>query len=623
MFRKLKKILPVALLLCAFALPALAQNGLAIDPEVCLGCHGDTINGDAFAASVHGKNACTSCHVEASNLEAHEAGKIIPGKVDCTRCHKNITSQFITSVHYENGLSCTDCHSNIHSITPWKDDKRKVVAKCTQCHDSKKIYRNSIHGKAVFAGNQDAAACNDCHGLHAIKNLGNPKSFTFREFHTQVCLKCHADKAMMKRNDVTTVAVQTYMESYHGRNYRLGFPQLVAGCADCHTAHDILPVNNPDSSINPANLVKTCGQCHKHASPLFVEFHPHGDKTNEAKFPIMFWTFVGMSGLLVGVFAVFWVHTLLWMFRGFVENRQKKMELIVKESRGEGPPEIHGAHLIYHRFYWRHTFLHFLVIISFLGLALTGLPLKFADQPWARVMMDFYGGTHIAGLIHRGCAIITFFYFGSAILMSIHFLFFRKDVEGNWLQRLFGPDSLCPNLRDIKDIAGMFRWFLFLGPKPSFERWTYWEKFDFLAVFWGMFAIGGSGLMLWFPTFFGSFLPGWMFNVATIIHSDEALLATGFIFTVHFFNTHGRPEKFPMDFVIFNGELTKEEFIEERADQWKRYEEAGVTENFRKARPSRILYDFFVKGFGFLALFTGIGLLLMMVLAFLIGGHKF
>ena len=95
-----------------------------------------------------------------------------------------------------------------------------------------------------------------------------------------------------------------------------------------------------------------------------------------------------------------------------------------------------------------------------------------------------------------------------------------------------------------------------------------------------MFAIGGSGLMLWFPEMFGSFLPGWVFNVATIIHSDEALLATGFIFTVHFFNTHGRPEKFPMDFVIFNGELPKEEFIEERGDQWKRYEDQGITEDF-------------------------------------------
>jgi hypothetical protein len=613
-----RPILTLCFLLFTFVSPALAANGLVAAPETCLECHGEVVSAKDFATSIHGQNGCTSCHVEASNLEAHEEGKVIPGKVDCTRCHKNVASQFITSVHYENGLSCSDCHSNIHTIAPWKGDKRNVVAKCTQCHDDKKVYRNSIHGKAVFAGNQDAAACNDCHGLHAIKNLGNAKSFTNREFHTQVCLKCHADKEMMKRNGVTTVAVQTYMESYHGKNYRLGFPQLVAGCADCHTAHDVLPVDNPKSSINPDNRVKTCQQCHQTATPLFTKFYPHGEHSDRAKFPILFWTFVSMSGLLAGTFAVFWVHTLLWMFRGFVENREKKRALMVSEA----PHEIPGAHQIYRRFYPRHVLLHLLVIISFLGLALTGLPLKFADQHWAMVLMDFYGGTHKAGLIHRACAGITFVYFGSAILMSIHFLFIRKDIKGNWLQRLFGPDSLCPNLRDIKDIVGMVRWFLFLGPKPSFERWTYWEKFDFLAVFWGMFAIGGSGLMLWFPTFFGSFLPGWMFNVATIIHSDEALLATGFIFTVHFFNTHGRPEKFPMDFVIFNGEMTKEEFIEERGDQWKRYEEAGVTEDYRKSRPSRILYDFFVKGFGFLALFTGISLLLLMLYAYLAGGHN-
>jgi hypothetical protein len=166
----------------------------------------------------------------------------------------------------------------------------------------------------------------------------------------------------------------------------------------------------------------------------------------------------------------------------------------------------------------------------------------------------------------------------------------------------------------------MMRWFLFKGPKPSFERWTYWEKFDFFAVFWGMFAIGGSGLMLWFPEFFGRFLPGWMFNVATIVHSDEALLATGFIFTVHFFNTHGRPEKFPMDFVIFNGQISKGDLIEERNDQWKRYEESGATEQFRVSKPSGVLYDFLLKGFGFLALLTGIIMLVLMIFSFLASG---
>ena len=137
-----------------------------------------------------------------------------------------------------------------------------------------------------------------------------------------------------------------------------------------------------------------------------------------------------------------------------------------------------------------------------------------------------------------------------------------------------------------------------------------------------MFAIGGSGLMLWFPEFFGYFLPGWMFNVATIIHSDEALLATGFIFTVHFYNTHGRPEKFPMDFVIFNGQMAKEEFIEERGDQWRRYEEEGTTEEYVCKKVSGPFYDFCLKTFGYLALFTGIACLLLMIFAFMAGsGH--
>jgi cytochrome b subunit of formate dehydrogenase len=390
----------------------------------------------------------------------------------------------------------------------------------------------------------------------------------------------------------------------------------VAGCADCHSAHAVLPAKDPNSTVNPKNLVMTCAACHKKATPLFAEYYPHGEHKDRKNYPILFWTFVSMTGLLTSTFAVFWLHTLLWMFRGFVENRQREEALM----EGHLPHAIPGAHKQYRRFNWKHITLHVMVITSFLGLSLTGLPLKFSDQAWAMTLMNAYGGTAAAAFIHRVCAVVTFLYFAGAILMSFHFLFISKNVPGNFIQRLFGPDSLCPNLRDLKDVTGMVRWFLFRGPKPAFDRWTYWEKFDFLAVFWGMFAIGGSGLMLWFPEFFGMFLPGWVFNVATIIHSDEALLATGFIFTVHFFNTHGRPEKFPMDFVIFNGQMTKEEFIEERGDQWQRYEERGITEQFKVERTSGVLYDFLFKGFGFTALFIGISLLLMMVYAFVGGG---
>jgi predicted CXXCH cytochrome family protein len=610
------RLIPLMLLLAA-SFPAAAEQGMAIDPATCLGCHSNKVSAAAFAASVHGKNACTSCHVEITDIARHMRGETKVHKVACERCHKKENAEHYNSVHVQKNVRCADCHTDIHTHQYWKKDKRIAVAKCIQCHDKESVYRQSVHGKAVAAGNQDSAACPDCHNLHEIKPLGVKGSHEEREFHSKVCMKCHADEKMMKRNNVATVAVQSYLDSYHGKNYRLGFPEKVAGCADCHTGHSVLPKSDPNSTLNPKNLVAMCAECHPKATVSFAKFYAHGEHNDREHYPILYFTFLAMTGLLVGTFGVFWIHTLLWMFRGFVENREKQALL----EQGHVEHAIPEGHKQYRRFSRRHIFLHLLVIISFLGLSLTGLPLKFSDQGWAKILMQLYGSAANAAFVHRICAGITFVYFASAIVLSFHFLFLRKDLKGNCLQRLFGPESLCPNFRDIRDVIGMVRWFFFKGEKPTFERWTYWEKFDFIAVFWGMFAIGGSGLMLWFPEFFGLFLPGWAFNVATIVHSDEALLATGFIFTVHFFNTHGRPEKFPMDFVIFNGQISKHEFIEERGDQWKRYEEDGITEKFAAKKSSGVVYDFLFKTFGFTALFTGIFLLILMIFAFAGGKH--
>ena len=593
-------------------------DGVSINPEECLKCHDNVATMKTFSQSVHGQNGCTSCHLEITDLKRHEDGEQMPGDVKCVRCHKKETNEHYSSVHMLNDIKCFECHTDIHVHQPWQGDKAKVVATCSNCHDLADTYMASFHGKAVLDGNPDSAACNDCHNLHEIQPIGEEASKENKEFHTKVCLKCHADDEMMERNGITKIAVKTYLDSYHGKNYRLGFPEKAAGCSDCHTSHAILPPQDVRSSINPANLVKTCGACHPKATVPFTEYYAHADMTDSAEYPVLYWTFVLMTGLLLGTFTVFWIHTLLWLFRGFVENREKLAEL----HAGHIAHVIPDGHKQYRRFTGRHIVMHLTVIVSFLGLSLTGLPLKFADQGWARFMMDFFGGTANAGLIHRYCAVLTFAYFLTAILMTINFLFIDKKVKGNFLQRLFGPESLCPNFRDVRDVIGMVKWFLFMGPKPTFERWTYWEKFDFIAVFWGMFAIGGSGLMLWFPEIFGVVLPGWAFNVATIVHSDEALLATGFIFTVHFFNTHGRPEKFPMDFVIFNGQMSKEEFIEERGDQWRRYEEEGTLEKYVVKKPSGVFYDFVLKGFGFIALFTGLGCLILMILALATGsGH--
>ena len=593
---------------------ALADHHRAIvDSTECLDCHDDLVSEEDFVRSAHGGNGCTSCHLAGMQLDKHMEGEVPVQEVRCERCHAQETFEHNGSIHFKKDIDCISCHEDIHYAINREGDKKAVVNVCLACHDDMQDFIMSIHGKSLMAGNTDVPDCSDCHGIHNIKEVLPASTNEGHLFYSSTCIPCHDNHEIMERNGVIPTAVETYLDSYHGKGYDLGLPDNNAGCADCHTAHNVLPMDDPGSTVNESNLQATCQECHVKATAFFSMYYAHGDHSDSENYPILYWTFIGMSSLLIGTFAVFWIHSLLWMFRGFVENREKKRAL------AEGKAHIHpdaDAHKIYSRFKMRHILLHVIVIISFLGLSLTGLPLKFADQAWAKNLMSFYGGVHYAGLIHRGCAILTFYYFLGAVWMSIDFLFIRKDIKGHFLQKLFGPDSLMPNLRDIRDVTGMVKWFFFKGPKPSFERWTYWEKFDFIAVFWGMFAIGGSGLMLWFPEFFGMFMPGWMLNVATIIHSDEALLATGFIFTVHFFNTHGRPEKFPMDFVIFNGEISKGELIEERGDQWKRYEELGITEKFLVTKPSGVLYDFFFKGFGFIAVFTGVVLIFCMFYAF-------
>lgn len=577
-----------------------------IDNSECLSCH-TKISERKFAQSVHGANSCNSCHWDITDVKEHvkaKGARIHAEPVTCHRCHKKEGAEHYASAHFINDVQCKDCHTNIHEITPWKGDKTRVIQKCTTCH-SDDGYSESVHGESVLAGNPDSAACHDCHGLHKIPILkgDDPKIVQFRkEFHTEVCQKCHADKEMMERNKVFLIATQTYYESYHGKVEHLGYPRLVAGCADCHSFHSILPRDNPKSTISDERLIETCRKCHPRANANFVKWIAHATHNDPEQYPILYWTFIIMTLLLLAVFGVFWIHTFLWWRKDFWEKRELRAKGIFFPHNLR--PEEAG--LIYRRFSPFDIVLHFTMMVTFIGLVLTGLPLKFSHAPWAPGLMHFLGGAEIAGLIHRICAGITFGYFITANIYIFYFLFFKKlPGNPNPLQRLFGPDSLCPRWKDIKDIIGMIRWFFNKGPKPQFDRWTYWEKFDFLAVYWGMFAIGLSGLMLWFPEFFTIFLPGWVLNIAAIVHSDEALLASGFIFTVHFFNTHFRPSKFPIDTVIFTGRFPKYELVEERPEQYKRLVAEKRLETYRDKYPS-VWTDLFSNIIGFAMLAIGI-----------------
>lgn len=273
-------------------------------------------------------------------------------------------------------------------------------------------------------------------------------------------------------------------------------------------------------------------------------------------------------------------------------------------DRGEGP--------YLYRFSLFNRVLHALVIVSFLGLVATGLPLRFSHAPWARGLMGIFGGAVAAGFVHRFCAIVTFGYFFAHIADLV-----TRFIRGpNRKALLWGPTSMVPQPKDIRDVIQMFKWFFGKAPRPEFERYSYMEKFDYWAVFWGVAIIGTSGLFLWFPTFFARFLPGWAFNIATIVHGDEALLAASFIFTIHFFNVHFRPEKFPIDTVIFTGRATAGYMKEEHGLEYERALKAGELDARVAPPASRAAYLWSVV-LGFIALAIGVTLIVLVLWALL------
>ncbi len=252
---------------------------------------------------------------------------------------------------------------------------------------------------------------------------------------------------------------------------------------------------------------------------------------------------------------------------------------------------------------------HGVMMVSFLALAATGLPLLFSEAPWARVLARLFGGFAAAGAVHRLFAIALICVFVYHVSSLVYRIFVRGDRGMLW-----GPASMVPQPRDLVEMYQHVKWFLRVGPRPEFDRYTYWEKFDYWAVFWGMFIIGGSGLMLWFPELFSWVVPGWVFNIAMLVHGEEALLAVGFIFTIHFFNSHLRPEKFPMDLVIFTGRVSEHDFLHERSLEAMRVPAEELASRFAPAPSPRLLR--WGRLGGTIAVFVGLSLFVMILFAF-------
>ncbi|OGP33169.1 MAG: hypothetical protein A2X88_01405 [Deltaproteobacteria bacterium GWC2_65_14] len=208
---------------------------------------------------------------------------------------------------------------------------------------------------------------------------------------------------------------------------------------------------------------------------------------------------------------------------------------------------------MFQRFNRNFRFQHMVMFISVILLILTGMPLKFPEFVLSRYVVALWGGIHNSTLVHRiGAGMLIYF-------MVHHMLYTVLSRDG---RRDF--ILLIPMPKDIRDAAQNIRYFLGKAPeKPRFGRFSYIEKFDYWAVYWGCVIMIGSGLCLWFEGIVLKFFPKYFLDVAHEMHSDEAMLATLAIVIWHFYNVHFNPDRFPGTLMWWHGQISEHEIKEE------------------------------------------------------------
>ena len=270
-------------------------------------------------------------------------------------------------------------------------------------------------------------------------------------------------------------------------------------------------------------------------------------------------------------------------------------------------PKMHNEVRIV-RFSVIHRLFHLFIMVTFLIQALTGLGRLLYPTAWGKALTNLFGGYESITAIHSRVGVVMLLGF------TVHIVYILMKIEWKSLrQNLFHPDSLIPGPQDAIHLAQKIRWFFGLGPPPAFDRWTYWEKFDYWAIFWGMPLLGVTGLLLMYPLVTSSYLPGWTLNVTLLLHRAEALLAMLYIFIVHFTVGHLRHGTFPMNECMFAGSVELEELQEEKPLWIVRLKEEGkLEEALVPAPPPWFRAVYFT--FGLMALGTGLYLLLIIII---------
>jgi predicted CXXCH cytochrome family protein len=284
-------------------IPPASGSAQGISNDSCFACHSTpgmtmtlpsgeqlylTVDRDTYNNSVHGQlgYACVQCHTDITGYPHPKVAAqtmrefTLEKYTACAVCHQDKYQQTLDSVHQKalaagniNAAVCTDCHG-AHDVQPPDQPRTRIPQTCEKCHSQiYDLYKDSVHGAALISeGNPDVPTCTDCHGVHDIEG---PSNSPFRLFSPQICARCHANKQLMDKYGISTDVFSTYVSDFHGTTVVI-FEAIAPDqqtnkpvCIDCHGVHDILPPTDPNSTVMKANLLKTCQKCHPDATTNF------------------------------------------------------------------------------------------------------------------------------------------------------------------------------------------------------------------------------------------------------------------------------------------------------------------------------------------------------------------
>ena len=603
----------------AICVISIASTAKAIDNADCFVCHADQtltktnaagkavslfVDEDKFTHSIHGKNLCTSCHSDITDIPHPENLK----PVSCSQCHRVETEVYLKSDHGQavhqgisEAASCKDCHGDNHTLLNHRDPASPVYranqpATCGRCHSKTEemekfhlrqrspivSYEKSVHGIALLEKKElNAAVCTDCHGSHDLHKSTNPASKLNWQNVPNTCGKCHEN------------VEQTYLRSVHGTAVKAGVRDAPV-CTDCHGEHSITAVKLATSRVAPANIPETCGQCHA-AQRIVTQYRlpPNVFSTYIKSFHGL--AMQGGNVTAASCASCHGIHDILPSSDPLSTINPKNLP----QTCGKCHPGI-GTRLSA-EFFKIHappgaaegkpwlvnlvTRIYIVLIVSTIGGMATFNLLDYLKKTrqhiahvrqtegeqrltkWLRVQHFFLIATFVllayTGFAHKFPDAVWSWPFrafndaGSYARGMIHrvagwtfiVLFLVHGVSLVFTKR--GRDylkALWFAWHDIGDAFGTLAFNVGLRKTaPPHRQWTFAEKAEYWALLWGSVVMIVTGLMLLFTETVLRTMPKVWHDVAQVIHYYEAVLATLAIVVWHFYWVIFDPKEYPMN----------------------------------------------------------------------------